>query len=137
MDLQDTNAASPQDDGDFAAGEPPVSYRHARSYLHQGVTVVECHGAIDLSAVPEIQAHTDAATTRQGARVIVDLRPVEFLDCAVLGLLCRARRRALERGGHLALVCVRPWHLRILKAAGISKLFVPFATVQDALHTGR
>ncbi|MGW0497302.1 STAS domain-containing protein [Streptomyces sp. NPDC003007] len=64
----------------------------------------------------------------------VDLRPVEFLDCATLGLLCRARRRALDRGGHLALVCVHPWDLRILKAAGLSELFAPLATVQDALR---
>jgi len=69
--------------------------------------------------------------------VIVDLLPVEFLDCATLGLLCRARRRALEGGGHLALVCVRPWHLRILKAAGLSELFAPLTTVQDALHHTR
>ncbi|WP_370270352.1 STAS domain-containing protein [Streptomyces sp. V4I8] len=85
----------------------------------------------------EIQAHTDAATTRSGVRVIVDLRPVEFLDCSTLGLLCRTRRRALERGGQLTLVCVRPWHLRILKAAGLHTLFALLATVEDALEGGQ
>ncbi|MEV0743327.1 STAS domain-containing protein [Streptomyces sp. NPDC050549] len=137
MDLQDTNAASGQGDDDSARGETPVPCRHARTYLDHGITVVEFHGSIDLNTVCEVQAHTDAATARQGARVIVDLRPVEFLDCATLGLLCRARRRALERGGHLALVCVRPWHLRILKAAGLGELFALFSTVQDALHHKR
>lgn len=57
----------------------------------------------------------------------MDLRPGEFLDCSTLGLLCRTRRRALERGGHLTLVCVQPWHLRILKAAGLHTLFEPLA----------
>ncbi|WP_329282171.1 STAS domain-containing protein [Streptomyces sp. NBC_01451] len=133
MDLQDTNAASGQGDDDSAPGEAPVPCRYARSYLDHGVTVVEFHGTIDLNTVCEVQVHTDAATARQGARMIVDLRPVEFLDCTALGLLCRARRRALEHGGHLALVCARPWHLRILKAAGLSELFLPLATVQDAL----
>jgi anti-anti-sigma factor len=137
MDLQDTNAASGQSDNDSARGELPVPCWHARSYLDHGITVVEFHGTIDLNTVPEVQAHTDAATARQGARVIVDLRPVEFLDCTALSLLCRTRRRALEQGGHLALVCVRPWHLRILKAAGLSELFAPLATVQDALHPER
>ncbi|WP_369229357.1 STAS domain-containing protein [Streptomyces sp. R21] len=137
MDLQGTNAAPGQRDDDSAPGGPQAPFRHARSYLDHGITVVELHGAIDLSTVPEVRAHADAATAGQGAQVIVDLRPVEFLDCATLGLLCRARRRALERGGHLALVCVRPWHLRILKAAGLSELFAPLATVQDALHHTR
>jgi anti-sigma B factor antagonist len=118
MDLQDTSAASGRGDDDCARGQAPVPCRHERSCLDHGITVVEFHGAIDLKNVPEVQAHTDAATARRGARVVVDLRPVEFLDCTALGLLCRARRRTLEHRGHLALVCVRPWHLRILKAAG-------------------
>ncbi|MFD9818849.1 STAS domain-containing protein [Streptomyces violascens] len=115
----------------------PDPCQHARSYLVRGITVVEIHGTIDLSTVGDIQVHTDAATAPHDARVIVDLRPVEFLDCSALGLLCRARRRALERNGHLMLVCVRPWHLRILKAAGLSELFQPLATIQDALNRER
>jgi anti-sigma B factor antagonist len=135
MNLQGTHPAPGQRDDDSAPGEASAPCRHARSYLHHGVTVVEFHGAIDLATVPEVRAHTDAATARQGARVIVDLRPADFLDCTALGLLVRARRRALERGGHLALACARPWHVRILKAAGLGELFGPLATtVQDALH---
>ncbi|MEV5283351.1 STAS domain-containing protein [Streptomyces sp. NPDC052811] len=95
--------------------------------------MVEIRGTIDLTTVPEIQVHTDAATAPHGAQVIVDLRPVQFLDCSALGLLCRARRRAVERDGRLALVCARPWHLRILEAAGLRELFHPLATVEEAL----
>jgi anti-anti-sigma factor len=132
MDLRDTkNTTSEQRDDDLAPGGPPPPFRHARSYLHDGITVVEFRGALDLAVVLEVRVHTDAAMARQGARVIVDLRPVEFLDCATLGLLCRARCRALERGGHLALVCVRPWHPRIFKAAGLSELSTLLTTVQD------
>ncbi|MEY9997427.1 anti-sigma B factor antagonist [Streptomyces sp. V4I8] len=98
---------------------------------------VETVGVNHHQTPTEIQAHTDAATTRSGVRVIVDLRPVEFLDCSTLGLLCRTRRRALERGGQLTLVCVRPWHLRILKAAGLHTLFALLATVEDALEGGQ
>ncbi|MFE9401548.1 STAS domain-containing protein [Streptomyces sp. NPDC006530] len=111
----------------------PDSYQHARTYRLHGVAVIELRGTIDLSTVPEIQVHTDAATAPQRAQVIVDLRPVQFLDCSALGLLCRARRRAVERDGRLALVCVRPWHLRILEATGLRELFRPLATVEEAL----
>ncbi|MFF5307641.1 STAS domain-containing protein [Streptomyces sp. NPDC013161] len=115
----------------------PPPGRHARSHLDRGVIVVEFCGVIDLSNLPEIRAHTDAVTARHGVRLIVDLRPVEFLDCSTLGLLCRIRHRLLERDGHLALVCVRSWHLKILKAAGLHTLFEPLTTLEDAWNHGR
>lgn len=95
--------------------------------------MIEIHGDVDVSTAAEIQAHTDAASAPRGARLIVDLRPVTFLDCATLNLLCRARHRVLRRDGRMALVCAHPWHLRILDTVGLTKLFEPFATVQDAL----
>ncbi|MFI1212580.1 STAS domain-containing protein [Streptomyces sp. NPDC020802] len=137
MGLQEMNAASGQRRNHPMPEKLPAPGRHARSHLDHGVTVIELHGIVDLSNIPEIQAHTDAATARPGIRVVVDLRPMEFLDCSTLGLLCRTRRRALERGSHLTLVCVRPWHLRILKAAGLSTHFVILATVEDALEDGQ
>jgi len=131
MDTQDTTTASTR--------RPPAPYEipapslHARSHLENGITVTEIHGITDLSTVDEIQGHLDAVTAPHGAQVIVDLRQVEFFDCALLGLLCRARRRTLERGGRLAVVCARPWHLRILRALGLGEVFQPFATVQDVI----
>lgn len=111
----------------------PPPYHHTRSYFDRGFTVIEVHGTIDLSTAPEVRTHIDAVTSSQGAQAIVDLRPVEFLDCSALSLLCRARRRVLERDGQLGLVCARPWHLRILQTAGLSSVFRPVATVEEAL----
>ncbi|MEV5276763.1 STAS domain-containing protein [Streptomyces sp. NPDC051994] len=110
----------------------PAPCGNARTHLTQGFTVVEIHGTVDLATAPGVQVHLDAATHTPGARVIVDLRPVAFFDCAVLTLLCRAHRRIRERGGQLGLVCARPWHLRILAAGGMETLFRPSATVEAA-----
>ncbi|BCL28665.1 STAS domain-containing protein [Streptomyces aurantiacus] len=136
MCVHETNATSGQRQNHSTPEKLPAPCRQARSYLARGSTVVELHGTIDLSTIPEIQLHTDAATARPGVCVVVDLRPVDFFDCSTLGLLCRTRRRALERGGHLILVCAHPWHLRILQAAGVGTLFAPLATVEDALQNG-
>ncbi|WP_329550480.1 STAS domain-containing protein [Streptomyces sp. NBC_00696] len=134
MGMQDTNAVPGQNPHHPKPERLPLPCQHVRSYLIRGITVIELRGSIDLNNIPELQAHADTATARPGARVVMDLRPVEFLDCSTLGLLCRTRRRALERGGHLTLVCVRPWHLRILKAAGLHTLFVTLATMEAALE---
>lgn len=137
MGINDGHPDSTQPRSNSLAGLLPPPCRHARSYLDRGVTVIKLRGAIDLSNIPEIQAHTDAVTARHGLRVIVNLRPVEFLDCSTLGLLCRTRCRVLERDGHLALVCVRSWHLQIFKVAGLHTLFEPLATMEDALNHRR
>ncbi|MCT9089024.1 STAS domain-containing protein [Streptomyces sp. ASQP_92] len=105
---------------------------NARTYLMHGFTVVEVHGAVDLATAPGVQLHLDAATQPAGARVIVDLRTVEFFDCAVLTLLCRAHRRVREREGHLGVVCVRPWHRRILMAGRLDAFLQPARTVEEA-----
>ncbi|MFG3280646.1 STAS domain-containing protein [Streptomyces sp. NPDC048111] len=110
----------------------PDRSRTARTYLMRGFTVVEVHGTVDLASAPDVRLHLDAATQPAGARVIVDLRPVDFFDCSVLTLLCRAHRRIRERGGHLGLVCVRPWHLKILAAGRLDTLLCPAASVDEA-----
>ncbi|MFF1379524.1 STAS domain-containing protein [Streptomyces sp. NPDC058308] len=133
MDTQDAQDASGQHPDRPVPGKLPPPSRHACSFLRRGVTVVEIRGTVDVSTLAEVRTHTDAASEAQGAHLIVDLRPVTFLDCATLGLLCRTRRRAGQRDGRLALVCVRPWHLRILHAAGLGKHFELFDTVQEAL----
>ena len=137
MGIQETNTPSGQHRHHRMPTKLPGPVRHVRSYLLRGITVVELHGIIDLSNIPEIRAATDAATTRSGVHVVVDTRLVEFLDCSMLSVLCRTRRRTLERGGRLTLVCVRPWHLRILKATGLDTLFEPVATLEHALEDGQ
>ncbi|MEU8954178.1 STAS domain-containing protein [Streptomyces sp. NPDC048518] len=148
MDIQDAHATSGQHPdrqhpdrqppdrqppGRSAPGGPPAPGPHVRSYRIGGVSVVEIRGAVDVSTVAEIQVHTDAASAAPGAQAIVDLRAVTFLDCATLGLLCRTRRRALRRHGRLTVVCVRPWHLRILHIVGLARDFDPVPTIPDAL----
>ncbi|WP_404199208.1 STAS domain-containing protein [Streptomyces tauricus] len=131
MDIQDAMSASPQRPA--APHEIPGPSPHVCSHLEHGITVTEIHGITDLGTVTEIRDHLDAVTTRHSFRLIVDLRHVEFLDCSLLGLLCRARRRTAQRSGQLALVCVRPWHLHILEAARLGEIFQLSATVQDAV----
>ncbi|MFD4481277.1 STAS domain-containing protein [Streptomyces sp. NPDC058471] len=97
-----------------------------------GVSVVELHGEIDLASAPEVQQHLDAATIPVGAQVIVDLRSTDFLDCTVLALLCRAHRQARRHQGQLHLVCIRPWHLKILDTAGLRTRLHPLTSLEEA-----
>ncbi|UNO38568.1 STAS domain-containing protein [Streptomyces sp. MST-110588] len=118
----------------FPATGQPATY--ARTRLVDGWTVVTLHGEIDVATAPLAEAHLKAAARHPGPRVVVDLRPADFIDCATLGLLCRIRQRIHEQGGQLRLVCVRAQHLHLLGITGLSSLFRPVATLEEACAGG-
>jgi anti-anti-sigma factor len=95
--------------------------------------VLEFRGEIDIAAATEIAPCLDRVTDRPGARVVVDLRYVDFFDCSGLRLLYRARRRVLERDGQLRLVCDHAPTLRVLRVAGLTRLLPPHTTLEAAL----
>lgn len=107
--------------------------QHVRSYRIRGRTVLELHGDVDIAAVARITPELDAATDGRNPVVVIDLGPVEFLDCIGLGLLCRARRRVEARGGHLTLVCPHPMIRKMLRIVGLGRIFVLAVTLDEAL----
>ncbi|MEU3027398.1 anti-sigma factor antagonist [Streptomyces incarnatus] len=113
--------------------EPVSLTRHLRVYAYRAYTVLEFRGEIDIVAAAEILPLLDRITGRPGARVVLDLRPVEFFDCSGLRLLYRARTRLLGHGGQAHLVCTHPLTLRVLRATGLSRLLPPHATPDAAL----
>ncbi|GGW46213.1 hypothetical protein GCM10010503_23640 [Streptomyces lucensis JCM 4490] len=113
--------------------EPAALTRHLRVHEHRGYTVLEFRGEIDIAAAAEIGSSLDRVTQRAGARIVIDLRPVEFFDCSGLRLLHRARTRVLERGGRLHLVCTHPLTLRVFRLTGLTRLLPPYPTPDAAL----
>ncbi|SDP07285.1 anti-anti-sigma factor [Streptomyces sp. cf386] len=113
--------------------EPAPFSRHLRVHRHQGHTVLEFRGEIDISAAVEIAPYLDRVTAHPDARIVIDLRSVEFFDCSGLRLLYRARSRVLDHGGQLHLVCTHPLTLRVLRITGLSRLLPPHPTLDAAL----
>jgi anti-sigma B factor antagonist len=108
---------------DDRTGAPPPANPHARTRTDGRRTVVEVLGEIDLATAGQVAEHLDAATARDVPDVLVDLRRVDFLDCSGLRELCRAERRARERGGRLRLVVDTPRLRRLLRASGLAARF--------------
>lgn len=108
-------------------------HRHIRVYQHRAHTVLELRGEIDLVSATEIGPVMDRFTGRRHARVVIDLRPVEFFDCSGLRLLYRARTRVLGGGGQLLLVCTHPLTLRVMRVTGLSRLLPAHESLDAAL----
>ena len=63
-----------------------------------GATVVRAIGEVDLLTVAQLRAALDGCLTAGAGPVVLDLREVSFIDCAGVGELAVARRRARRRG---------------------------------------
>ncbi|MDL2074923.1 STAS domain-containing protein [Streptomyces sp. GXMU-J15] len=99
--------------------------------------VVALRGELDLLAAPSLTARLDALTARPVPDLVLDLRDVTFIDCTGLGVLCRARARALARHGRLRLVSDSPRLLRLLRATGLLGVFELYPRLSDALAPHR
>ncbi|MBV2357384.1 STAS domain-containing protein [Streptomyces sp. J2-1] len=97
-------------------------------------TVVPLHGEIDVLSAGALARRLDALTDRPGADLVLDLRPVAFIDCTGLGVLCRARARVLARRGRVRLVADSPMFLRMLRATGLRDVFEVLPRVPAYAH---
>ncbi|WP_405593698.1 anti-sigma factor antagonist [Streptomyces sp. NBC_01092] len=113
--------------------DPAPFSRHLRVHRHRDHTVLEFRGEIDIAAAVEIAPYLDRVTAHPDARIVIDLRNIEFFDCSGLRLLYRARSRALDHGGQVHLVCTHPLTLRMLRITGLSRLLPPHPTPDAAL----
>ncbi|MCX4903198.1 anti-sigma factor antagonist [Streptomyces sp. NBC_00878] len=113
--------------------DPAPFSPHLRVHQDRGHTVLEFRGEIDIIAALDIVPALDAATGHPAARVVLDLRHIDFLDCSGLRLLYRARRRVLAQGGRLQLVCTHPLTLRILRVTELDNVLPPLSSMDEAL----
>ncbi|MFF7965308.1 STAS domain-containing protein [Streptomyces sp. NPDC007903] len=90
---------------------------------HTEPTVIALSGDIDLLTAPAVTAALDALTSDPHPDLVLDLRPVRFIDCTGLGILCRARDRAETRHGRLRLLSESDAFLRLLRATGLRNAF--------------
>lgn len=76
-------------------------------------------GELDLAVAPELRARLSAAH-RDGARVVLDLQDVVFIDSSALSVVLWAERRLRVTGGSLRLVQPAEGVLRILRICGLA-----------------
>ncbi|MFF7648129.1 anti-sigma factor antagonist [Streptomyces canus] len=106
-----------------------MSAHHTRPALSRtvrmvdGTTTVTLDGELDLVTAIPLMAHLDVLVSGPHPDLVLDLRPVSFIDCAGLAVLCRARKRVRARHGRLRLVTADTRFLRILRATGLGGVF--------------
>ena len=82
-------------------------------------------GEIDIFTAPWLREELLRVTQRHGARLVLDLSGVTFMDCAGINVLLATRRRAQLAGGWLRLTDVSPAVSRIIALAGLQQVLTP------------
>ena len=91
-----------------------------------GRVVVGVHGELDVATSPRFQGTLARLIEEQGELdIILDLRPLTFIDSTALRVLLYAQRTLDERGGTLTLSAPRSGVLRVLEMTGLTGLLAP------------
>ncbi len=94
--------------------------------------VVSIVGEIDMHSSPQLRAALLEALERKPARVIVDLKGVEYMDSSGVGTVVEAKRRAEQAGGRLVLAGLRPRVRSLFEITQLDRFFTIAETVEDA-----
>jgi anti-anti-sigma factor len=111
----------------------PRSAPHHTERTVGDTTVVELRGEFDIFTAPPLAARLDALTAGPHPDLVLNLRSMTFIDCTGLGVLCRARNRALARHGRLRLVTDSRGFRLVLRVVGLAGVFELHPSLSTAL----
>ncbi len=95
-----------------------------------GVPVVTVKGETDVGTAPQLRTCLRNLVEAGHPSLVVDLRPVTFLDSTALGVLIGARRRCREAGGDLRLVIDSPRVIKVFALTGLTSVFETASTLE-------
>ncbi len=90
---------------------------------HDGVTVVELSGEVDLECVPSLRNQLRDVFVRGGEELRIDLSGVEFIDSTGLGALVWAWKQSRMFRMRLRMVNPSAEAERILSLSGLDRIF--------------
>ena len=90
-------------------------------------------GELDVAAVPDLEEALEAAIRDSVGAFVVDLTDVAFIDSSGLQALLRARALLGREDRALVLVCPHGPVRRVFELAGVSDVFLLYATAEAAL----
>jgi anti-anti-sigma factor len=110
-----------------ARAMPGVS---AEKSARAGCVIVALRGELDVCTAED---GLSALTAPAGARVVVDLAELAFMDCYCLGEIMAVRAQARRTGGDLVLAGPQPAVLRLLVLCDVVSRGLVFASVEEAV----
>ncbi|MEV6703012.1 STAS domain-containing protein [Streptomyces sp. NPDC051453] len=131
----DVRQARPKTSPQGIAVRQPMHPEFHISHHHEtGWTVVEIHGEVDISSVPQIREHVLTCIEAGRHHLIVDLREVPFIDSTGLGIFVSIAKRIRTHVGDLKLVITNPNILQIFHITSLHRALQIYDSVEAAME---
>ncbi|MCU4157373.1 STAS domain-containing protein [Carboxylicivirga sp. A043] len=78
---------------------------------------------LNATVAAEVKADLTAALSSQGAKMILNLSNISFIDSTGIGTLISALKTARQNGGTFQLCCIKAEVLSLLKLMKLDKVF--------------
>ncbi|WP_084964817.1 STAS domain-containing protein [Thermoactinospora rubra] len=95
--------------------------------------VVAVEGELDLFTAPFLRDEVREAIKQDGARLVLDLQQLSFMDSSGLSVLIEAWRLATGEGGDVSLAAPQAPVARILRTTGLDRRIKVYADVDTAV----
>jgi len=102
------------------------------SEVRDGCVILHLAGRLDAFGAKEFERILAPLVAEGITCAVVDMGAVDYLSSAGLRVLAMLHRKSRERGGTVALACLRPYCRRVLEIAGFSAAFRLFESVGEA-----
>jgi len=111
----------------------PLEFRLTEERIEPTGLVLSVHGELDVATVPKLRCHLGAALARGDRRIVIDLRPLEFLDSVAVAALLHTARE-LGDDGRLAVVVAPESYIRmVFEIAGLPQCLDVVETRAEAV----
>lgn len=97
-----------------------------------GTNIVVVEGEVDLYTAPLLRRRVDQIVESGRRDLVLDLRPVTFIDTAGLGALVGCQETTTRHAVSLELVCDQPRLRKILRITGLDRVFTVHAELERA-----
>jgi anti-anti-sigma factor len=109
------------------------SFHVTEEPLEPSGVLLTAAGELDVATAPELRARLSTAIDGGASRLVVDLRPVSFLDSIALATLLHARQR-LGDAGRMAVVVAPDSYVRLMfEVAGLPECLDLVETREQAV----
>lgn len=98
----------------------------------EGTNIVAVEGEIDLYTAPLLRRRVEESVESGRRDLVLDLRPVTFLDTSGLGALVSCLETTRRHDVTLELVCTQPHLLKILRITGLDRVLTVRPDLESA-----
>lgn len=102
-----------------------------------GIPVIELAGEVDAYTSARFREVMLDAIETHGARIVISMREVDYIDSSGLGALVGGLKRVSERDGKIVIVCDQSQVRKVFEITGLEKVFPIFESEDAAFQAVR